>query len=134
MNLKKSARLLLAVFITLFLTDLLIHGVILKSHYIETQALWRTEADMPLFLSMMVLGQALLALFFSWIFVHGYKGGGLGEGVRYGLLIGGFMAGNHLVMYSVAPYSLSMVLGWIGLGTLQATLAGVVAVKVWVQK
>lgn len=130
MNFKKLALSFIAVFPAIFATDFVIHGVIMKSTYQATPHLWRPEADMPAFMGCMLLGQATLALFFSWIFLHGYKGKGLGEGIRYGLLMAGFLAGNNLVMYAVSPYDFGMVAAWIGFAAVQGVVGGVICALV----
>jgi hypothetical protein len=131
MNMKKWSTLFIATLITFFVTDFIIHGLLLKSTYMATQNLWRPEAEMASFMPYMMLGKAFTALFFALIFVHGYKGKGMGEGIRYGLFLTGLMTGFHLTMYSVEPYPLSLVLAWIGLGAIQYMVAGVVCAKVW---
>jgi hypothetical protein len=127
MKMKKRLLLLVSVFVTFFLTDFLIHGVILKPIYMETTSLWRAESEMPAFMPYMMLGQFLISFFFAWIFCHGYKGRGPVEGIRFGLLLTGFMAGNHLVMYAAQPYPLSLVLSWIVACAAQSVLAGIIA-------
>lgn len=130
MNTKKVAVVSIAAFATFFVTDFLIHGLLLKSTYQATQQLWRPETEMPNFMPFMILGQMLISVFFSWIFLFGYQGRGASEGLRYGLLLSGFLAGNNLVMYSVAPYPTSLVFAWIACGLVQAVLAGMVCTAV----
>lgn len=118
-------------FVLLFITDFIIHGKCLEDLYLATQSLWRSEADMESMMPTMMLGQLLMAVFFSWIFVHGYKGKGVLEGVRYGLLMGGFQAGGQLVMYAVAPYPLELTVSWIVAAFAQSVLLGVALSLIW---
>jgi hypothetical protein len=127
MNYKKLACCAVAVFVTFFITDYLVHGVLMKSTYQATQHLWRPEAEMGKFMPGMMLGKFLVALFFAWIFLHGYKGKGVMEGFRFGLLIGGYSAGGNLIMYAVAPYDCSITCSWIVAGLAQGVIGGIVA-------
>jgi hypothetical protein len=40
-------------------------------------------------------------------------------------MFGGLFAGTNLIMYSVAPYPMTLVLSWIGLSLVQSVLVGV---------
>ena len=111
MNIKKFAVTVVAVFVTTLVSNFVIHQIILKSAYQATANLWRPETEMQAYMGSMFLGQFLVALFLAWIFVHGYKGKGWMEGIRFGFLVGGFEAGNNLIMCSVAPYPCSLISG-----------------------
>ena len=131
MNIKKLIILFVATFVAIFVTDFIIHGFLLKSMYMATQNLWRPEEEMHSLMAYMMAGKAVGALFFAWIFIHGYKGTGVGEGVRYGLLMAGFTAGCHLMMYSVQPYPMELILAWIGAGVVQYVAVGALCACVW---
>lgn len=96
-----------------------------------TASLWRAEADMPAFMPYMLLGQLLMAFFFTKIFAHGYQGTGMMEGVRYGALMTGFVLGCHLVAYAVTPWEMGMVVKWTIYGLIQSVLMGAVAAKLY---
>ncbi len=127
---KKLIWLTLATFFTIFATDFVIHGVLMKNAYIETATLWRTQEEMNGFFAWMLFGQFWVSMFFALIFTHGYKGGGWTEGLRYGLLMGAFQAGNLAIMHAVVPYPTFITLSWIGYGFIQAAITG--AVTAWV--
>lgn len=127
MNIKKFGICVFAVFVTVMVSNFVIHQVLLKGIYGATPQLWRPEAEMAGHMCYMLAGQFLTALFFAWIFVHGYKGTGIMEGVRFGLLMGGFQTGGNLIMYAVQPYPCNLVCSWILCGFAQAILVGVVA-------
>lgn len=117
----------IAVFVVLWITDFVIHGKLLEPLYMATANLWRPEADMKALMPYMLVGQLIIAFFFTLIFTHGYNGTGWMEGVRYGALMTCMMAGHNLIMYSVTPWPMNLVLYWIALGFVQCTLMGVVA-------
>lgn len=127
MNYKKLACCFGAVFVAFFITDYLVHGVLLKSMYQATASLWRPEAEMGNYMAPMFSGKAILALFFAWIFLHGYKGKGLMEGVRFGLLMGGYCAGSNLIMYAVQPFTCALTCSWIIACFGQSVFAGIAA-------
>ena len=124
---KKVARVFIPVFVAVFATDFLIHGVLLKDMYMATAGLWRSESDMKHFMPFMMTGQLITAFFFSWIFMQGYKGKGWVEGVRYGLYLAGFLAGGHFMMYAVQPFPASLIWAWIVCDAAQGAVCGVVA-------
>lgn len=126
MNYKKLGITTIAVFAAYWITNFLIHGVLLKNQYQETAHLWRPESEMQQYRVPMILGQFLTALFFSMIFVHGYKGKGPIEGVRYGLLMGGVFTAGNLIMYAVAPWPLNLVVAWSVASIAQSVLLGVI--------
>ncbi|MBK9294790.1 MAG: hypothetical protein IPM57_10180 [Oligoflexia bacterium] len=126
---KLYGKLGLITFILVFITDFIIHGMILKGTYAATASLWRPEADMSHFFPFMLSGQIIVAVFFAIIFTHGYKGKGIKEGVHYGLLMGSLWAGQNLIMYAVLPYPLSLTLSWIFLGYIQTIFIGVLLTK-----
>jgi hypothetical protein len=127
MNKKKFAITFAAVLVTVFVSNFVIHQLWLKEAYLATASMWRPHAEFPNFMCYMFGGQALVALFFSWIFIHGYKGGGIKEGVRFGLLMGGFQTGGILINYAVSPLPCSLACSWIAAAFIQSVLVGVVA-------
>lgn len=125
----KLIKTTIAVFVTIWVTDFIIHGMLLKSMYAATAHLWRPEMAMKKYMGYMLLGQFTIAAAFTWIFSHGYKGKGWKEGVRYGLAVGAMAGGTNVIMYAVQPYPFSIVAAWVVFGCMQTALAGVVATK-----
>ena len=120
-----------AVFVVLFLTDFLIHGLLLKGQYEATAQLWRPEQDMKAYFPWMLAGQAVIALAFTRLFAHGYQNKGIQEGICFGFMMSVFLAGHHFIMYSVAPWPLSLVWSWFGAGLVQSMILGAVAAKTY---
>ena len=131
MNYKKLALTSLAAFATIWLTDCVFHGYLMESTYKATAHLWRAEAEMKSCFMMMILGQLLMGVFGTMIFVHGYKNTGWKEGVRFGILLGGLNLGNLLIMHVVAPYPVRLTASWIAFGFVQWVIVGVVAACVY---
>jgi hypothetical protein len=92
MNWKRLLWAALAAFILLQLTDFLIHGIMLEGHYqnLSTQGIFRSEAEMWGYMWVKILMNALFSLLFTYIFIKGYEGKGILEGIRYGIIIGFF--------------------------------------------
>ena len=109
MNVKRYFTAALAVFVLGQLMDYLIHGVILMPAYEATADLWRPDMDAYMWI-MPVVG-AVWSLLLVYIFIQGYQGKGIMEGVRFGFLIGLFVAfpmayGTYAMI--AMPYSLAL--------------------------
>lgn len=124
----------LFIFVAIFITDFLIHGLILKGQYEATASLWRSESEMQGVFHWMLIGQAVIALFFTRLFTHGYQNKGIKEGVCFGFMFAGIFAGNDFILYTVTAYPMSLVWAWIGTRFAQSILLGVIAAKVYKQK
>lgn len=120
--------------LTVWLSNFIIHQVIMKGTYADTSSLWRAESEMQNTWPMMMLGQCMMGFFLFWIYSIGYKGKGWNEAWRFALYFGALFAGNTFMMYSVAPYTWGLVWGWIFWGFVQMWLVGMVAtwaIKTW---
>lgn len=126
-NTKRLILTVLAVFVYIFVSDFIIHGVLLGETYKETAHLWRPEEEMKNFMPWMMLAQLMIAKFFSMIFVKGYENRGIAEGVRFGFLMSGFGLAPILIQYAVSPIPGSLIGAWIALGLIQTIGAGIVA-------
>ena len=69
----------------------LVHSVLLTDTYESLAAVLRPEEEMFDIMWQMMLGQAAYLLLFCYIFTRGREGGGIAEGVRYGVLMGLFL-------------------------------------------
>lgn len=131
MNFKKLMICAVAVFVSMFILDSVIHGMILNNLYLETASLWRPKSEMHSYMGHMLLGQFIIAFFFSLIFAQGYRSTGIMEGVRYGLMMGGLKMGENFIMHAVAPYPTSLTLSWIVSTFLELVLLGIIASLVY---
>ncbi len=131
LNIKKLTLAILAVFVYMLFSNYLIHEVLLKSTYEATMHLWRAKEEMGGYMVYMLFGQFLIAKFFTVIFAKGYEGKGIGEGLRYGFLMGLFAAGSCFVNYAVSPMPASLLWSWIVAGLAQLMGAGVVAALIY---
>ncbi len=130
-NCKSLAIAAAVMFVYIFLSDFLIHGFLLKDAYQATATLWRPEAEMHDHMCWMMIGKAMIAIFFTVLFAKGYEGTGMGEGVRFGLLIGLFSSGGCFLQYAVSPIPSSLMWSWIVLGLIQYIIGGIVVSMVY---
>ncbi len=128
-NLKSLAITIVAVFVYIVASDFLIHGILLKDVYHDTANLWRMPSD-PHF-KYMHLGQLIIAIFFTKIFAVGYRGTGIKEGFRYGVMMGFYAIGGMIIQYAVMPFPCSVVCSWMGFGMVQLIGGGILCSLVY---
>ena len=123
----------IAVFITMEILSIVVHGLILGATYEANKALWRADMN-----SMMWIYHVLTlvgSFFFTFIFSKGYEGKGVMEGVRYGTYIGIWMSiGMAYGTYAMIPIPYSLALQWFIYGVIQYIIAGVVLAQVYGMK
>ena len=130
-NVKRLVWTTLCVFGFIFAINFLIHGVCLKDSYMQMAQLWRPEAEMNAKMLWMLLGQFVIAKAFCVIFALGYEGKGIGEGIRYGVLMGSFSAGPFFINYAVSPIPQCLMWCWIAGVIAQCIGSGIVASLVY---
>lgn len=134
MNAKKFIIASIAVFIFIFIFELLFHGMYLKSTYEQTASLWRPEAEMKDFMVWLTLGQIIFSIGFVALFTKAFKRGGIVEGIVYGLLLAIIFVGNLLIWYAVAPYPTSLLINWIVGTVIEMILAGIIVAFIYQSK
>ncbi len=114
MNMKRWALASGAAFAVIFVVDMIAHGKCLMPLYQQTASVWRDQGHEMMWL--MTLGRLLFSAVFAWIYTKGYepKKAGLGQGVRYGFLVGVLISISYVsVWYVVLPIPLALALGWV---------------------
>lgn len=126
MNTKRLFIAMIVVFVALVVLELLLHGVILASIYEQTAELWRPEAEMNKYMWLLYPGYAVLAILFCYIYSKGYEGkDGIGEGLRYGLIIGLLMQVPRAIgTYATMPYPGNLVVYWLIGGLIESLILG----------
>jgi hypothetical protein len=112
-NIKSAALAAIAVFFFIVFAEWVIHGNLLKGLYNETGSLWRTDEQMKTMGIWMFIGYFLMAKYFTFIFARGCENGGIGEGFRFGILMGLFSAGGAFMWYVVLPISQTLLWSWV---------------------
>ena len=132
MNVKRYVLGSFAVFLVIFLAEFLFHGMIMVDSYNQYLELLRPESESFSYMPFMSLGFLILAFGFSYIFVQGYEGKGVGEGVRFGLFVGiAFGISSNLINYAVFPWPSAWIVAWIAGETVIMMLAGAVLALVY---
>ena len=132
MNTKSLFITILAAFVTVWVTDFLIHGLWLAATYKATAELWRPEAEMTARMPFMFLGQFLVATAFTLIFAACVaEKRCLNCTLKYAACIGVLIGAGQIIMYAVAPHPGLLVAKWFCAGLAQTLLLGVVVHKVY---
>jgi len=135
MNPKRLILAIVAVFVGVWVTDFLIHGVWLQNTYKETMSLWRTEAEMQAHMGWLMLGQFLIAATFVVLYAKGFAAMAcIRCACLYGLFMGLFSQAMTLITYVVQPFPGSLAVKWFIAGVAQGVLMGVLVFLVYKPK
>jgi hypothetical protein len=123
----------LAVFGTLEILDMIIHGVILMKTYEGMQNVWRVDMMNKMWVLHIV--KIIGAFFFTYIFSKGYEGKGIMEGLRYGFYVG-MMMSVSFALGSYATFSIPypLAIQWFFYALAEYLIAGVVVASVFGKK
>lgn len=127
MNTKRWALASLAAVAVVFVLESVIHGFLLADLYQQTASVWRPQAEMQGLMWLMWVGYLIFAPVFVLIYAKGYETnkGGVGQGVRYGLIIGILLsAPQNLVWYAVLPIPGILAFYWFAAGLVESIAAG----------
>jgi hypothetical protein len=135
MNAKRLIIGIVAVFVGVWVTDFLIHGVWLQSTYAATMSLWRPEAEMKSHMGWLMLGQLLVATAFVVIWAQGFAATAhFACACIYGFVMGLFGQAGTLIMYAVQPMPADLAVKWFVAGIIQAVLMGMLVYAVYKPK
>ena len=116
-------------FVVLAASDFIIHQVWLGDFYRAHVGWWRPEAEMQPLMPFLFASNVVLAGLLAGIYSKGYEAGkgGVGQGFRFGVLMGlALYLPKVLMSYVVYPYPVSLLANWFMGGILEVTLAGMV--------
>jgi hypothetical protein len=109
-----------------------VHGIMLGDTYRALWGVFRPEAEMNGMMWMMFLSSALYLLLFCYIFTKGYEGKGIGEGLRFGLLMGLFLSiPSALDQYVVYPLPPDLPAIWLVSGVISFMIAGAIFAAIY---
>ena len=120
---------LVVVFITMGVLSFLIHGVILSPTYQQKQvsAIMRPEAEMMGMMWIYYVVYLVQSFILTLIFAKIYGGGGIMEGIRYGLSMGLLLATPMAyASYAMYPMPYELALQWFIYGMLEYTAVGII--------
>lgn len=123
MNTKRFLICLIAAFVTISATDFVIHQIILKPDYMATMSLWRTEATMQEHMSWIFIGEFIVALGMTMLWLRGFAEKAtmncvFGFGLSAGMLLSAYAA----TFYAVMPIPGLLCVKWALYGLLQTML------------
>jgi hypothetical protein len=125
----------IVVFIAMALTDLIIHGFLLKSYWEseEMMKIWRPDMDQKMWIYYVVY--IFVSFFFVLIYSKWQKGRGIIEGIQYGVYAGFMMsvpaAYSTYVMIAI-PYSIAV--QWFIYGMIQYIIFGILVALIYGKK
>jgi hypothetical protein len=125
MNWTKFFIAFIATFVWIFVFGWVYHGMLMHNTYAAMSTMMRPAADVQF--PILVLGQIVMAFFFTLIFVRGFgSGGGIGGGFRYGLLLALLLCGLDLIDYAVEPLTTTVLFAWWVGGIIELSVAGAI--------
>ena len=122
----------LGAFITFFVIDGIVNGVLMASSYAESHV-WRSDMGslMWLFYAITLAG----SFFFTWIYLIINRETVVLPGWRYGLMIGIWLClGKAFATYGMVDISLTMAFQWFVYGVIEYTVAGMIVGKLATKK
>lgn len=133
MNTKKYLLATIAVFVVYSLAAYLIHQLFLAPDYEPLRGFLRPLEEFVRLLPLVYLGNLIFALAFCLIYIKGYEPARnwLGQGLRYGLLMGTLLAPLALTEFVVYPVPGALALKWIVLGYLQIVICALVVAGIY---
>jgi len=114
MNHKRGVIALIVAFVSIFFFGFVWHGILMKSAYMETAALWRTDPDFNSHFWILLLGHAVMAFAFTGLYVSKVGVQSMATGLGYGIVFGIFCTGIDLVRFAVEPLTAYILWMWIG--------------------
>jgi hypothetical protein len=80
----------------------------------------------------MYVSSFVFSFLMMYVFVKGYEGRGIPEGVRFGILIGLMTNGmGAFYQYAVYPLPFSLIMQWFGYGLVEFIIAGIAAAAIY---
>lgn len=114
MNTNRYLAASLAVAVFIFLYGWVVHGIVLADFWAEHMVEGSMRPQGEEIIWAIAVSCLLQGLALGFIFVRGYEGKGIGEGVRFGLLIAWFIIAIYFLHYALSPMEeMAMVTGGI---------------------
>jgi hypothetical protein len=126
MNWKKFFIAFIAAFIWLFVFGFLWYGTLMHGAHQEVPTLWRTEADFKSYFGWLILGQIVMAFFFTMLCAKFVPAGGAGACAGLGVLVALVYAGVDLIFFAVQPWTSKILCGSIAGDLIEFVIAGAI--------
>lgn len=100
------------------------HGSVLMGAYEASASLWRGPQEMnPMLLNG---GISIMAIFATYIFMKGYSGTGMREGLRFGIIMTLLFAGLGMVTFATQPIPRDIIQMWVLGDLIQYSVGGMI--------
>jgi hypothetical protein len=102
---KKFLTAWIVLFAAWFLGSFVVHGVLLRSDYMQLTNLFRAEDDQRKYFPLMIVAHVILSGAFVWIYARGVEAKPwLAQGVRFGLAVALLTAvPTYMIYFAVQP-------------------------------
>ncbi|MEO6847822.1 MAG: hypothetical protein ABI443_09645 [Chthoniobacterales bacterium] len=132
MNPKRLILAIIAVFIVVFATNYVIHGIWLMADYHATSSLWRTTEEMTRKLPWMFASEFLFSAVFVMLYAKGFADKRcITCAIMYGVFMGFFLESKDIITYVVTPLPSALAIKWIAAGLGQTILMAIVVFFVY---
>ncbi|HXE76531.1 MAG TPA: hypothetical protein VNN18_12980 [Candidatus Xenobia bacterium] len=133
MNTKKFLWAALAVFVVYSALAYATHEVMLEREYRALGSSVRTLDEFTGRMPLLYLGNLIFALAVSYIYIQGCERGKnwVGQGLRFGLLLGTLLVPVVLAVYVAFPIPFTLALKWIALGYVQLVITAWVVAGIY---
>lgn len=130
MNCKRFIMASIVVYVAFQVMEFVVNNIILKSQYEALKNLWRPDMASKMWL--MYLTGVLVAFLFTYIFIKGREGKGLAEGIRYGLVIWGFVGiPMSLGFWAMLPIPFKLAVWWVIFSLVEYVIAGLLVAAIY---
>lgn len=130
MNKKRYVLISILVCAIFFLIEIFQHVTILGNSYSSYPEFMRTGgADI---MALNIIGGLIFSFLFCYIFIKGYEGKGMMEGVRFGIIIGAFIWLPKMIFeYANFNYPGSWPLIWFMFGLIGTVIGGIICALIY---
>jgi len=101
------------VYVTLQAIGFVVHGILMDDTYEALAAVFRPKEQMDSMMGIMFVTAAVVTFVFCYVFAQGREGTGVTEGVRYGTIMGVFLAlPTSIDAYVIYPITQELAAVW----------------------
>jgi hypothetical protein len=102
----------IVLFAAWFLGSFVVHGVLLRSDYMQLTNLFRAEGDQAKYFPLMIVAHVMLSGAFVWIYARGVEAKPwLAQGVRFGLAVALLtVVPTYIIYFVVQPMTADVVI------------------------
>lgn len=113
-------------FVFTFVYDYIVHGIMLVPIYNDTPEIWRSPQMMEEYFPFYILFTVLIVSVLAKVFLYNYENKGVGEGIRFGAILGSLMGLYGASMVCYMPISWDLALLWFASSFFQLICLGLI--------